>query len=105
MKSRFLTSFTVVLVLAATPLLALAGDKSDSQPQASENPPPKTTLDNFQRFEMDPVAMGAPFAGQGREAAVAGQSGPARETTPRRMECQARGRYATHSEDSAVDSL
>ena len=70
MQSRFLTSFTVVLVLAATPLLALAGDKSDSQPQASENPPPKTTLDNFQRFEMDPVAMGAPFAGQkGNEVA------------------------------------
>ena len=38
--------------------------------EGATNPPPTVTLNSFQRFEMLPVKMGAPFAGQkGNEAA------------------------------------
>ncbi len=62
--------FAVSLALVATPLLALADDKPEGQPTTGENPPPKVTLNTFEHFEMAPVAMGAPFAGQkGNEVA------------------------------------
>lgn len=74
MKLRLLANLTVLLALALAfalaPLSVIAGDKPEGEPAASENPPPKTTLDSFQRFEMEPIAMGAPFAGQkGNEVA------------------------------------
>ncbi|MEO6154130.1 MAG: hypothetical protein ABIP16_00160 [Thermomonas sp.] len=70
MKLRFLANLVFLLAITSAPLLAFAGDKPDGQPAASENPPPKMPLASFQRFEMEPVAMGAPFAGQkGNEAA------------------------------------
>lgn len=70
MKLRMLASLTVLFAIACTPMHAWADDKPDGQPATSENPPPTLALDNFQRFEMAPIAMGAPFAGQkGNEVA------------------------------------
>lgn len=62
--THMIARFAVSLALLVAPLTVLAGDTPDGQPQASQNPPPKTTLDNFHRFQMAPIAMGAPFAGQ-----------------------------------------
>jgi len=70
MWTQMIAKCVLPLALLAVPLLAFAGDKPEGQPTASENPPPKMTLDNFKRFEMEPIAMGAPFAGQkGNEVA------------------------------------
>lgn len=57
----------MALLLAAAPAMA-----ADFQPPAdsANNPPPKEAFNAFQRFEAQPIAMGAPWAGQkGNEAA------------------------------------
>lgn len=70
MKLHIVASLAMLFAIASVPVAAFAGDNPDGQPAASENPPPKVTLDTFQRFEIEPIAMGAPFAGQkGNEAA------------------------------------
>lgn len=70
MKMRLFASLAVFLAVACAPMHAWADDKPDGQPATAENPPPKLALDNFQRFEMAPIVMGAPFAGQkGNEVA------------------------------------
>ena len=70
MKLRILTSLAVLLAFASVPTLAWAADKPEGQPAASENPPPKEALNKFNRFEMEPISIGAPFAGQkGNEVA------------------------------------
>ena len=70
MKIRFVASLAIFLAVACAPIHAWADEKPDGQPAASDNPPPTLSLDNFHRFEMAPIVMSAPFAGQkGNEVA------------------------------------
>lgn len=58
---------TAALLCAST--FAFAGDPQ-LPAEGATNPPPKVRLDTYQRFELAPVAMGAPYAGQkGNEVA------------------------------------
>lgn len=67
MSKTFFRLAAVALLLAAAPVMA--GDFQAPADGAS-NPPPKEAFNAFQRFEAQPVAMGAPWAGQkGNEAA------------------------------------
>lgn len=60
----------VSLLFAASLFPALAADTVEGKPQNSENPPPSAALNTYQRFEITPIVMGAPFAGQkGNEVA------------------------------------
>lgn len=64
--------FCAAFALAALCFVSTAVFAADT-PQYDENaqnPPPAAALDTFQHFTIDPVAMGAPFAGQkGNEVA------------------------------------
>lgn len=60
-------TIAAVLLLLALPLHA---DDIQEPAEGANNPPPAAPLSTFQRFEIAPVAMGAPFAGQkGNEVA------------------------------------
>ncbi len=63
----------IKLTIATLLLLAAPCVQAADAPPPSEgatNPPPSAPLNTFQRFEVMPVAMGAPFAGQkGNEVA------------------------------------
>jgi hypothetical protein len=55
-----------MMALAVQPVQSWAeGDVVDYiEAKQVTNPPPKTALDAFDRFEIVPIAMGAPYAGQ-----------------------------------------
>ena len=61
MSKGFFRLAAVALLLAVAP--AMAGDFQPSADGAN-NPPPKEAFNAFQRFEAEPIAMGAPWAGQ-----------------------------------------
>ena len=64
MKYRFAS------LLFATLLLPLAALAQEAPAEGAMNPPASVALDTFARYEMVPVRMGPPFAGQkGNEAA------------------------------------
>lgn len=56
----------MLATLAVQPVQSwAAGDVVEYiEAKQSTNPPPSAALDSFDRFEMTPVAMGAPYAGQ-----------------------------------------
>ena len=53
--------------VAAQPMQSwAAGDVVDYiEAKETNNPPPKAALNTFDRFEISPITMGAPYAGQG----------------------------------------
>jgi hypothetical protein len=63
----------LALVFGSTGAAFASGDVvSYVEPKNQANPPPSTPLNAFQRFEAQPIAMDAPYAGQeGNEAAKA----------------------------------
>lgn len=65
---RIQTIFAAVLLLLAVPLVDAAEFKAPAED--AKNPAPIVALNTYQRFEMSPVAMDAPYAGQkGNEVA------------------------------------
>ncbi len=61
--------FGAIILALGVAMPALAQDVQ-APGEGAMNPPAKVALNSFQRFEMKPIAMGAPFAGQkGNEAA------------------------------------
>jgi hypothetical protein len=64
MLKRFACSvLTAVAFALATPVQAAKVDPPKIAEDA-RNPPPTVALNTFQRFELSPIAMGAPWAGQ-----------------------------------------
>jgi hypothetical protein len=63
----------LVLTFACiAPAFAEGGVVDYVEPKNQTNPPPAVPLETFQRFELQPIAMDAPYAGQGgNEAAKA----------------------------------
>jgi hypothetical protein len=67
MSKGFFRLAAAALLLAVAP--AMAGD-FQAPADGANNPPPKEAFSAFQRFEAQPISMGAPWAGQkGNEAA------------------------------------
>jgi hypothetical protein len=67
MSKEFFRLAAAALLLAVAP--AMAGD-FQAPADGANNPPPKEAFSAFQRFEAQPISMGAPWAGQkGNEAA------------------------------------
>lgn len=65
---RIQTMFAFALLLVAAPFVEAAEFKKPAED--SKNPAPAVALNTYQRFEMTPVAMDAPYAGQkGNEVA------------------------------------
>ena len=67
MKTRFplTTAATTTLGAIAALSFALCGCATTYiKPDAVSNPPPKERLSNFEHFEIEPVLMEAPYAGQ-----------------------------------------
>ena len=65
---RIQTVFAAVLLLAAVPFVGAAEFKKPAED--AKNPAPTVALNTYQRFEMSPIAMDAPYAGQkGNEVA------------------------------------
>jgi hypothetical protein len=67
----------VLLALAmslglAGPVLAKGKMVSYIEPKSEQNSPPAFALNTFQRFEITPIAMDAPYAGQGGNEAAKG---------------------------------
>ena len=58
--------FALLLSLLAMSSVAFAGEKVSAPDIADDarNPPPSVALNTYQRFELAPIAMGAPWAGQ-----------------------------------------
>lgn len=62
--------YRIASLLLAALLLPQAATAQEAPAEGAMNPPASVALDTFARFEMAPVKMGAPFAGQkGNEAA------------------------------------
>lgn len=67
MSKRFFRLAAIALLLAAAPAMA---EDFQAPDDGANNPPPTETFNAFQRFEAQPILMGAPWAGQkGNEAA------------------------------------
>lgn len=67
---RIRTLFATAVLSLAFAAAASAADKFEPPADDAKNPPPAVALNAFQRFELSPVAMDAPYAGQkGNEVA------------------------------------
>jgi hypothetical protein len=63
-------SFAAAALLFAVVASSFAADKFQPPADDAKNPPPSVQLNTYQRFELLPVAMDAPYAGQkGNEVA------------------------------------
>ena len=68
-RPSVLLAFVIAFVVAG-PAVAVGSVVSYVEPKNQSNPPPAMPLGAFQRFEITPIAMDAPYAGQsGNEAA------------------------------------
>ncbi len=67
---RIRSVFAAAALSLAFAVAASAADKFEPPADNAKNPPPSVAFNTFQRFEMLPVAMDAPYAGQkGNEVA------------------------------------
>lgn len=67
---RLRSLFAAATLSFAFAVVASAADKFEPPAENAKNPPPSVALNAFQRFEMAPLAMDAPYAGQkGNEVA------------------------------------
>lgn len=67
---KFIRKFALLAFVASLVVLPAVAMAEDGQPAHKDNPPPSVALNAFGKFEVLPIAMGAPWAGQkGNESA------------------------------------